>query len=103
MKKSIVTFIIGLLVGAIIATGSFYAYTELSSKDNSPASSMQGQPPEMPSGDNSSQPPEKPEGDNSSQPPEKPEGDSSNQPSEKPSDNDQSSKQDTAKATNSQA
>lgn len=72
MKKSIVTFIIGLLIGAIIATGGFYAYTKLSSNNNAISSSMQGQPPEMPGGDNSNQPPEKPDGGDSNQPPQMP-------------------------------
>lgn len=62
MKKSIITFIIGLLVGAIIATGGFYAYEKLSQNNILSESSM-SQPPEMSNDGNSQQPPDKPDGD----------------------------------------
>lgn len=76
MKKSIVNFIIGVLVGAIIATAGIYAYIELSQNNSEPSSSM-GQPPQMQGGDNSQ--PSQSQGDNNSQqPPEKPDGDNSN-------------------------
>ncbi len=65
MKKQIITFIVGLLIGAIIATGSMVAYTKLTannsqgnppsmsqSSDGQSDSNQNGQPPEMPSGQN---------------------------------------------------
>ena len=69
MKEKIMIFLIGLLLGAVMATGAFYIY----SKNNSNCSSNNtqinmGQPPEM---GNGTQPPAKPDGDNS-QPPEMP-------------------------------
>ncbi len=82
MKDKIVLFIIGVLVGAVIATGAFYIYTTTSNTCNNSNQNMHmngGEPPEMPSGQNSgnTQPPEKPDGENS-------------QPPEMPSDNNQS-------------
>ncbi len=75
-KEKVVLFIIGVLVGAVISTGSFFAYIKLagvgSSSDNS-GQSMQmpgggGTPPEMPSGQNQGgTPPEMPSNTNSSQ------------------------------------
>ena len=64
MKKQVVTFIVGLLIGAIIATGSMVAYTKLtvnnnqgtppsmsqSGSDSQNGSQQGGQPPEMPNG-----------------------------------------------------
>ena len=75
MKKSIVNFIIGVLVGAIMATAGIYAYIELSQNNNEPSSSM-GQPPQMQGCD--SQPSQSQGDNNSQQPPEKPDGDNSN-------------------------
>ena len=79
MKDKIILFVIGVLVGAVISTGSFYIYTTTTKSCDCSSSNTQingGQPPEMPSGQNSEngQPPEKPDGDNS-------------QPLEKPSEN----------------
>lgn len=93
MKDKIFMFIIGLLVGAIIATGAFCIYTKITNTGdtNNPSIQMQGgQPPEM-QGNQTGQPPEMPSGQNneSGQPPEKPSGDnneSGQQPPEKPSD-----------------
>lgn len=79
-KEKVVLFIIGVLVGAVISTGSFFAYIKLagvgSSSDNS-GQSMQmpgggGTPPEIPSGENGSNdqdvtPPEKPSDENNSE------------------------------------
>ena len=59
-------FIIGLLLGAVIATGAFYVYTKANtncSNQNTQMNMNGGQPPEMPSGQNG-QPPEKPSNDN---------------------------------------
>ncbi len=70
MKDKIILFVIGVLVGAVIATGAFYIYNK--SNNNCNNTQMNGgQPPEMPSGF-SGTPPEKPSGDNG-MPPSKPE------------------------------
>ena len=61
-----------MLVGAVISTGSFFAYIKLAgvgSSSNGQSSEMQGggTPPEMPSGENGQggTPPEKPSDDSS--------------------------------------
>lgn len=61
MKDRIVLFVIGVLFGAVIATGSFYVYTTNNSCNcsNSNSQLSAGQPPDMPSVQNG-QPPEKP-------------------------------------------
>ena len=73
MKDRIVIFIIGLLLGAIVATGSIYFYTVANSScNNNNQIGMQqpnGQPPEMPNGENGQQgqpgqPPEMQNGNN---------------------------------------
>lgn len=67
MKDKIILFVIGVLVGAVIATGAFYAYTVAakSCDCNSNNQMNGGQPPEMSSGQNGGgQPPEKPSDDN---------------------------------------
>ena len=69
MKDKILLFIIGILVGAVIATGAFYVYTTTSNNNNCSNANTQmngGTPPEMPSGQNSEngQPPEMPNGNN---------------------------------------
>ncbi len=66
MKEKILLFIIGVLVGGIIATGAFYVYskstsdcsTEVTEQGNFDRSGMRGgqmgengQPPEMPNGE----------------------------------------------------
>ena len=78
VKEKIIIFVIGLLVGAIIASGIFLIYTKTNSTNcEAQNTQMNGEtPPEMPSGENG-QPPEKPDGENG-QPPEKPDGDNSN-------------------------
>lgn len=75
MKGKILTFIIGFLVGAIIATAGFLIYSKTVANNSSQPEMMQmngngqmGQP----SG-NMEEPPEKPSGDNGEQPPTKPE------------------------------
>lgn len=62
MKNSIILFIIGVLVGAVISTGVFYVYTTTNNNNNCSNTNTQmngGSPPEMPSGQGS-QPPEMP-------------------------------------------
>ena len=56
MKNKIVLFVIGILIGAVIATGSFYVYTTINTKNNNDNNNTQmngGQPPEIPNGQNS--------------------------------------------------
>ena len=62
MKNTIIIFVIGVLVGAVIATGAFYIYTTTSNTSNNTQNMEMngGTPPNMPNG----QPPEKPSGDN---------------------------------------
>ena len=62
MKDKIIFFVMGVLVGAIIATGVFYIYTTTNNKNNN-IQMNGGMPPEMPNGqfNNSNfQPPEIP-------------------------------------------
>ena len=73
VKEKIILFIIGVLVGAVISTGAFFAYINIAGVGNnsSHSHSMQkqsGTPPEKPSGDNeqSNTPPEMPNGENDS-------------------------------------
>lgn len=69
MKDKFIMFVIVLLVGAIIASGSFFVYTiaNNSSKcDNQQMQGPGGQPPEMPNGQNG-QPPAMPNGQNPQQ------------------------------------
>ncbi len=72
-KEKIILFVIGVLVGAVISTGAFFAYINIAGIGNSSSHShsMQkhsGTPPEKPSGDNeqSDTPPEMPNGENGS-------------------------------------
>ena len=60
-------FIVGLLLGAVIATGAFFVYSKTNkcdctnSSSNSNSNNGMGQPPEMPSGQgNMGEPPAKP-------------------------------------------
>ena len=68
MKDKIMLFIIGVLVGAVISTGSFYIYTTTNNNcSNNTMETRGGQPPEMPNNNNQNgQPPEMP-GENSTQ------------------------------------
>lgn len=62
MKDKIILFIIGVLVGAVIATGAFFVYNKSTNTCNNVNTQMNGgEPPEMPSGQNG-QPPEMPNG-----------------------------------------
>lgn len=67
MKDKIMLFVIGVLVGAVIATGAFFAYTKINSSNNSGMTGPGGNPPSMPSGQNGENngPPEMPNGNNS--------------------------------------
>ena len=61
MKDKIIIFIIGLLLGSIISTGSIYFYTVANKSDNNTQEmrmpNMQnGERPEMPSGENGERP-----------------------------------------------
>lgn len=76
MKEKIIVFIIGVLVGAVLATGAFFIYTKVSSSNNATEQTQQinrerpemngemssGERPEM----NGEQPPELPNGEKSS-------------------------------------
>ena len=54
MKEKILLIIIGMLLGAIIATGGFYIYNKSNTCDvnNQQMHMNGGQPPELPSGEN---------------------------------------------------
>ena len=66
MKEKIITFFVGLLVGAIISTGSIYFYTVATNNSNNHGMQMPGDnqgggmnqnggtPPEMPNGNENS-------------------------------------------------
>ena len=64
MKDKILVFVIGVLVGAVIATGAFFIYSKTSCNSNNRPSGtppiMQnnenGIPPEMPNGENGGPP-----------------------------------------------
>lgn len=76
MKDKILTLIIGILIGAILASGGFLIYNKVNSNSNSdnnrPQMSNNGELPQIPSDG------EKPEGE----PPAKPDGDNSKSPSQ---------------------
>ena len=82
-KEKIILFVIGVLTGAVISTGAFFAYIKLAGVGTTSSNqSMQmpggGTPPEMPSGSQGGTPPEIPSGDQSNTPPEMPSGNNSN-------------------------
>lgn len=64
MKEKIIIFVIGILLGAVIATGAFYIYSKSNNQMNG------GTPPDMPSGQmgdmQGGEPPAKP-GENNTQ------------------------------------
>ena len=60
MKDKIIVFIIGLLLGAIISTGSIYFYTIANNSNNNQMNG--GNPPSMPNGN--LQPSDLPNGNN---------------------------------------
>ena len=71
MKDKILLFVIGVLLGAIIATGAFFVYSKSNcsnSTSNQNTSMPGGTPPSMPNGQSgeNGQPPERPSDDNSS-------------------------------------
>lgn len=76
MKEKILTFIIGTLVGAIIATTGFLIYNKIGvNNSNQPEMMKMDENGQMggPQGENMEEPPEKPNGNNSEEPPAKPE------------------------------
>jgi len=53
MKDKIILFVIGVLVGAVIATGAFLVYSNFSCNNNNRDMQMRdGNPPSMPNGEN---------------------------------------------------
>lgn len=78
MKNKILTFIIGVLVGAIITTAGFLIYEKVNNNSNSMPN---GERPQMMEGENGGTPPEKPDGEtgqnNNGTPPEMPSKDNS--------------------------
>ena len=74
MKDKIIIFIIGFLIGAVLATGIFYL---VSKNSNNGPQGNGGTPPQMTNGENGT-------------PPEPPSGTNNNQQSQMPSNNTQS-------------
>ena len=70
MKDKIIVFVIGVLVGAVIATGAFFIYSKSSCNSNNGQGGPGGNPPSMQNSENG-QPPKMPNGENG-QPPELP-------------------------------
>lgn len=67
VKERIIIFAIGVLIGAVISTGTFFAYIKLAG-DNNSGQSMQmpsGTPPEIPGGAQGGTPPDKPSDEDS--------------------------------------
>ena len=66
MKDRFILFVIGVLVGAVIATGAFYVYTITTKSCDCSSNNTQNQPPIMLREQNSEngQPPAKPGEDN---------------------------------------
>ena len=72
-KEKIILFVIGVLLGAVVSTATFFVYVKTLGVNNNSDSSMQtpsGTPPEMPSSENGQNsqngtPPEKPSESNS--------------------------------------
>ena len=98
MKEKIIVFIIGVLVGAVLATGAFFIYTKVSSSNNTTEQTQQinGERPEMngekPSGErpemNGEAPPELPNGEKpSGERPDKSSNENTTENSTKKSDN----------------
>lgn len=66
MKEKIIIFVVGLLLGAIISTGSIYIYTVANNSNNNQGMQMKGgTPPSMPgmSGGQDGQMPQMPTND----------------------------------------
>lgn len=89
MKGKVLTLIIGILIGAIIATGGFLIYSKTISNDSenqSEAMEMNENGGQNPSSNgNMSDPPSKPDGDNGEEPPSKPDDSNSSSNSSKES------------------
>lgn len=61
MKEKIMLFVIGVLVGAVISTGTFFIYTKAVKCNNQPHMQMRGgTPPSMPNGQNNDKAPDMP-------------------------------------------
>ncbi len=94
-KEKIILFVIGVLVGAVISTGAFFAYINIAGIGNSSSQSSQmpsGTPPEKPSGDSGGNtPPDMPSNDSESS---DQSGTSSNKPSKKSSSTSSNNSQD---------
>lgn len=93
MKDKILLFVIGTLVGAILATGAFFIYTKTSTSKNS---DFRDRSMQMPGGEFSMQ--EAPQGENG-QPPAKP-GESTENNQRDNSQNNQQDGQGNSKTTN---
>lgn len=83
MKSKILILIIGILIGAIMATTGFLIYNKSVSNKNSNQTEMigpngNGQMGEPPSNGNMGEPPAKPDGDNGEEPPARPENSNNN-------------------------
>ena len=71
MKDKILLFVIGVLVGAVISTGAFFVYTKATTTCNTNSNNQMqmpgGNPPSMQDGQSgqNGQPPEMPNGNNS--------------------------------------
>ena len=64
MKDKIMMFVIGLLVGAVIATGAFFIYTKATTICNTNNNNQMGMPGGNPPSMQDGQPPEKPSDSN---------------------------------------
>lgn len=81
MKNKILTFIIGFLAGAIIATAGFMIYNKTISNNTNQSEMMQMNERgtmQQPSNGNMEEPPEKPNGENGEEPPAKPDESNNN-------------------------
>lgn len=103
MKNKILTFVIGMLVGAIITTLGFYIYDKVKSSNNSlegmpdfegnmpGMNSEMSEPPELPDSNSSDSSSSSDSTESKGQPPAKPDGESGNdqggQPPAKPDSN----------------
>ena len=103
-KEKIILFVIGVLTGAVISTGAFFAYIKLAGIGTSNTNqSMQmpggGTPPEMPSGSQSGTPPEMPNGDQNGTPPEMPSGNTQSETSNSETNSDSTNSQNSQSGT----
>ena len=86
MRDKIMFLIIGILIGAIIATGGFLIYNKSLSNNVSQPEMTQingNGPMGAPSNDNMGEPPEKPDGEEQGEPPAKPDGENTKTPTDK--------------------